>query len=154
MASPIQWTWTWANSRSWWGTGKPEVLQSMESRRIRHDLVTKKQNISGWCCFSLQKDISSHLAFYERMHFPTGFLWQTVFWGWSQQNLPSHMIFIQWLWYSSHWEMGFVYSYWIGKVCDFSGFDTMWPWRLAHNVISFHLLTWGPLSLRVWGTAM
>ena len=29
MVSPIQWTWTWANSRIWWGTGKPSVLQSM-----------------------------------------------------------------------------------------------------------------------------
>ena len=26
MASPIQWTWTWANSRRWWGTGKPGML--------------------------------------------------------------------------------------------------------------------------------
>ena len=26
-ASPIQWTWAWANSRRWWRTGKPGVLQ-------------------------------------------------------------------------------------------------------------------------------
>ena len=25
MASPIQWTWVWANSRRWWRTGKPGV---------------------------------------------------------------------------------------------------------------------------------
>ena len=30
MASLIQWTWTWANSGRWWGTGRPGVLQSME----------------------------------------------------------------------------------------------------------------------------
>ena len=29
MASLTQWTWVWANSRSWWGTGRPGVLQSM-----------------------------------------------------------------------------------------------------------------------------
>ena len=29
MASLTQWTWIWVNSRSWWGTGKPGVLQSM-----------------------------------------------------------------------------------------------------------------------------
>ena len=29
IASPIQWTWTWANSRRWWGTGRSGVLQSM-----------------------------------------------------------------------------------------------------------------------------
>ena len=26
MASPTQWTWVWANSGSWWRTGKPSVL--------------------------------------------------------------------------------------------------------------------------------
>ena len=25
MASPIQWTWTWAKSRRWWGTGRPGI---------------------------------------------------------------------------------------------------------------------------------
>ena len=29
MASPTQWTWVWANSRSWLWTGMPGVLQSM-----------------------------------------------------------------------------------------------------------------------------
>ena len=27
--SPTQWTWVWVNSRSWWWTGRPGVLQSM-----------------------------------------------------------------------------------------------------------------------------
>ena len=27
-----QWTWVWASSQSWWWTGKPGVLQSMESQ--------------------------------------------------------------------------------------------------------------------------
>ena len=31
MASPTQWTWVWANSRRWWRTGKPGVLQPMGS---------------------------------------------------------------------------------------------------------------------------
>ena len=30
MASLTRWTWVWANSRRWWRTGKPGVLQSME----------------------------------------------------------------------------------------------------------------------------
>ena len=29
MALLTQWTWAWVNSRSWWWTGKPGVLQSM-----------------------------------------------------------------------------------------------------------------------------
>ena len=41
MASPTQWTWVWVNSRSWWWTGRPGVLQSMGSQRIRHDWVTE-----------------------------------------------------------------------------------------------------------------
>ena len=35
MASPTQCTWIWASSGSWWWTGKPGVLQSMGSRRVR-----------------------------------------------------------------------------------------------------------------------
>ena len=31
-ASPMQWTWTWANSRRWWGTGRPGVLLSMSNK--------------------------------------------------------------------------------------------------------------------------
>ena len=40
MASPIQLTWTWANSRRWWGTGKPGVLMSMQARRVRPNWTT------------------------------------------------------------------------------------------------------------------
>ena len=40
-ASPAQWTWVWASSRSWWWTGKPGMLQSMGSQRVRHDWVTE-----------------------------------------------------------------------------------------------------------------
>ena len=39
-ASPTQWTWVWASSRSWWWTGKPGVLQSMDLQRFRHDWMT------------------------------------------------------------------------------------------------------------------
>ena len=43
MASPIQWTWTWANSGRWWRTGKLGVLRSMGSQGAGHDLVTEQQ---------------------------------------------------------------------------------------------------------------
>ena len=45
MASPTQWTRVWANSRTWWMTGKPGVLQSMGLQRIRHDLATEQQSV-------------------------------------------------------------------------------------------------------------
>ena len=37
MASLTWWTWVWASSGSWWWTGKPGMLQSMGSQRVRHD---------------------------------------------------------------------------------------------------------------------
>ena len=39
-ASPTQWTWVWINSGSWWWTGRPGVLQSMGSQRVRHNWET------------------------------------------------------------------------------------------------------------------
>ena len=41
MVSLTQWTWVWANSGTWWWTGKPGVLQSMGSQRVRHDWATE-----------------------------------------------------------------------------------------------------------------
>ena len=41
MASPTQWTWVWASSRNCWCTGKPDLLQSMGSQRVRHDWGTE-----------------------------------------------------------------------------------------------------------------
>ena len=41
IASPTQWTWVWGNSRSWWWTGRPVVLLSMGSQRVRHDWATE-----------------------------------------------------------------------------------------------------------------
>ena len=43
MISLIQRTWIWASSRRWKRTGKPDVLQSMESQRDGHDWVTERQ---------------------------------------------------------------------------------------------------------------
>ena len=41
MASPTRWPWVWANSWSWWWTGKPGVLQSMGSQRVGLNWVTE-----------------------------------------------------------------------------------------------------------------
>ena len=50
MASPTRWTWVWASSGSWWWTGKPGVLQSMGSQRVRHkwasELTDSKYNLT------------------------------------------------------------------------------------------------------------
>ena len=41
MASLTQWTRVWVNSESWWWTGRPGVLHSMESQRVGHDWATE-----------------------------------------------------------------------------------------------------------------
>ena len=41
MASPTQWAWVWASSRSWWWIGKPSVRQSTGSQRVGHNWATE-----------------------------------------------------------------------------------------------------------------
>ena len=48
MASLTQWTWVWVNFGSWWWTGRPGMLQSMESQTVRHDWAAKL-NWTGLC---------------------------------------------------------------------------------------------------------
>ena len=59
MASLTLWTWVWVNSRSWWWTGRPGVLQFMGSRRVGHDWATELNwtelnwtlpTLSMWTC--------------------------------------------------------------------------------------------------------
>ena len=47
MASPTGWTWVWVSSRSWWWTGKPDMLQSLGSQRVEHSWVAAL----NWCLF-------------------------------------------------------------------------------------------------------
>ena len=41
MASPTQWTWVWVNSRNYWWTRRPGMLQSMGSQIVGHNWVTE-----------------------------------------------------------------------------------------------------------------
>ena len=43
----LQWTWVWASSGRYWRTGKPGVLQSMGSQRVRHNWATEQQQKHG-----------------------------------------------------------------------------------------------------------
>ena len=47
MASQTQWIWVWANSRRWWGTGRPGMLQSTGSQRVGHDWAAAQQQVYG-----------------------------------------------------------------------------------------------------------
>ena len=57
MALPTQWTWVWVNSGSWWWTGKPGMLQSVGSQKVRHDLVSEL----NWNITYYTSVASSHL---------------------------------------------------------------------------------------------
>ena len=52
MASPTQWTWVWVNSRNWWWTGRPGVLQPMASQRVRNNWVTELKWTEAELCYS------------------------------------------------------------------------------------------------------
>ena len=60
MVSLTQRTWVWVSSRSWWWTGKPGVLQSMGSQRVRYDWAIElnrtnsSSGLSVWQIFSLE----------------------------------------------------------------------------------------------------
>ena len=69
-ASPIQWTWTWANFGRWWRPGRPDVLQSMGSKTVRCGLVTEQQQESR---LYLSKNLFSNRTLYfknnSRLHY-------------------------------------------------------------------------------------
>ena len=48
MVSPTWWTLVCVNSRSWWWTGRPGVLQSMGSQRVRHNWATELNWTNCW----------------------------------------------------------------------------------------------------------
>ena len=48
MASLTRWTWVWVNSRSWWWTERPGMLQFMGSQRVGHDWVTELNWNKRW----------------------------------------------------------------------------------------------------------
>ena len=54
MVSPIQWTWVWVNSGSWWWTEKPGVLQSMELERVGHNWATE---LNLYCTVNYHKSL-------------------------------------------------------------------------------------------------
>ena len=47
MTSLTQCTWVWVSSGGWWWTGRPGVLQFMESQRAGHNLATEQQEVTS-----------------------------------------------------------------------------------------------------------
>ena len=65
MESPTQWTRVWANSRNWWWTGKPGVLQSMGLQRVGHNWATEL----NWTGFQGDKAIFIHFVLFGNIFF-------------------------------------------------------------------------------------
>ena len=53
MASPTQWTWVWAKSGKYWRTGKPSVLQSLGTWRLRHDSELNNNENNSKCSLEM-----------------------------------------------------------------------------------------------------
>ena len=66
MASLTPWTWVWASSRRWWRSGRPGVLQSVGSQRVRHDWVTEQQHGTEQKSCHAQDSVSQELAEHSR----------------------------------------------------------------------------------------
>ena len=67
MASLTQRTWVWVNSRSWWWTGRPGVLQFMGSQRVGHHWDTEL----NWT--ELKHYLCLEFPLWERFYFQTHF---------------------------------------------------------------------------------
>ena len=50
MASPTRLMWIWVNSRRWWWTGRPGLLQFMGLQRVGHDWATELNWITLQYC--------------------------------------------------------------------------------------------------------
>ena len=70
-ASPTQCTWVWADSGSWWRTGRAGMLQFMGSQRVGHDWVTElnwtEVNIHVSMLFSQIIPASPSPTYYNRL---------------------------------------------------------------------------------------
>ena len=61
MASLIQWTWVWTNSRRQWRTGKPHA--AVHGVAKRHDLATITITSSCWETDEILKNVQNNLAY-------------------------------------------------------------------------------------------
>ena len=59
--------WVWVSSGSWWWTGKPGMLQSMESQRFGHNWVTEL-NWNGQKIWTITRKYITMPHKHEKMH--------------------------------------------------------------------------------------
>ena len=67
----LKWTWVWVNSRSWWWTGRPGMLQSMGSQRVEHNWATELnwgRYLNGFVCETCLINVDQLIS-YTRFYF-------------------------------------------------------------------------------------
>ena len=90
LASLTQWTWVWVGSGSWWWTGKPGVLQSMGSQRVRHDWATELYwTESSFTSLGLER---CFLSGADDPQGQSGLCPQEEAWDWSWADNPQHVL--------------------------------------------------------------
>ena len=111
MASLTWWTWVWVNSRSWWRTGKPGVLQFMGSQRVGHDWVTELKISWIW---SLYREIlvisplqSHYLNRWRSFRF-----WNELWYLFSYKFVPADLSL----------------KFWFSSFSHISSWKTWFPW--------------------------
>ena len=115
MASLTQWSWVWVNTRSWWWTGRPDVLQAMGSQRVRHDWATELN-----CTVTL----TCH-------HYPTRELCSS--WSYTL-GFPSLTWLFKMLCWNPSWEFQ-LYEHWLSRTPCSTPYNSCWI-LLHHNLVS------------------
>ena len=67
MASLTQWTWVWVDSRNWWCTGRPGVMQFMGSQRVGHNWATELNWTGAWKIKKRDRDKHESNENYSRL---------------------------------------------------------------------------------------
>ena len=84
MASPPRWTWVWVNSRSWWWTEKPGMLQSMgvaKSETWLSDWATTTWKVLvAQSCLTLCNPMSCSTLGFPVLHYLQEFAQTHVHW--------------------------------------------------------------------------
>ena len=90
MASPTQWTWVWLDSRSWWWTGRPGVLQYMGSQRVGHNWVTELNWYWYRWCYLGKWDLGAYEVMQILVERAQYTFWEELYW------VNNHTIFRDW----------------------------------------------------------
>ena len=120
MASPTRWTWVWVNCRSWWWTGRPDVLRFMGSQTAGLDWVTELNwtddancTWSAWVLVHGKCSISSKIIIINVVTSLQTYFGKHFFLGLSiLVRLPRNrcsFIFFFHIWYQNHWAVSFYF---------------------------------------------